>query len=70
MTHLQNAFSHLLPVLDDQHYNIPLANSTALDDTAEPLDNAFLNNYLSDSNRLLLSSDNPVPAVDESLQSS
>ena len=62
MAHLQNAFSHLLPVLDDQHY-IPLVNSTALDDATKPLDNALLGHFLSDSNRLLLSSDNSVPAT-------
>ena len=66
MTQLQNAFSHLLPILDDPDY-IPLANSTALDDAAEPLDQAFLNYVLTDTNRLLLSSDNPVPSTDESL---
>ena len=67
MTQLQNAFSHLLPILDDPDY-IPLANSTALDDPVVPLDNAFLNNVLSDTNRLLLSSDNIAAATDESLQ--
>ena len=67
MTQLHNAnFSHLLPILDDPDY-ISFDNSTALDDATEPLDQAFLNNVLTDTNRLLLSSDNPVPSTDESL---
>ena len=53
MTQLQNAFSHLLPILDDPDY-ISFDNSTALDDATEPLDQAFLNNVLTDTNRLLL----------------
>ena len=67
MTQLQNAFSHLLPILDDPDY-IPLANSTALDDPVAPLDNASLNNVLSDTNRLLLSGDNIAAATEKSLQ--
>ena len=54
MAQLQNAFPHLFTTVDHPDY-IHLANSTALDDPVAPLDNAFLNNVLSDTNRLLLS---------------
>ena len=64
MTQLQNAFSHLLPILNDPDY-IPIANSTVLD-TPDQLDNAFLNNVLSETSRLLLSNDDILPATDES----
>ena len=51
MANLQDALSHLLPILDDSNY-IPLANSTALNDAAsDQLDAAFLNNMLSDTSR-------------------
>ena len=55
MTQLQSAFSHLLPILNDPD-NIPIANSTVLV-TPDQLDNAFLNNFLSETSRILLSND-------------
>ena len=64
MTQLQSAFSHLLPILNDPDY-IPIANSTVLD-TPDQLDNAFLNNVLCETSRLLLSNDDILPATDES----
>ena len=67
MAQLQNAFPHLFPTVDHSDY-IHRANSTALDDPVAPLDNASLNNVLSDTNRLLLSSDNIAAATDKSLQ--
>ena len=67
MAQLQNAVPHLFPTVDHPDH-IHLANSTALDDPVAPLDNAFLNNFLSDTNRLLLSSDNIAAATDESPQ--
>ena len=55
-TLLQKALSHMLLILDDADF-IPLANSTAFDDIAAPVDNAFPKIILSDNNRLLLSID-------------
>ena len=70
MSRLQNAFTHLLPILDDPAY-IPLANSTTVEDNAAPapLDQAFLSSVLSDTNRLLqVSTDETAPAADEPSQ--
>ena len=66
MIQLQNAFSHLLPILDDPDY-IPLANSTAMNNPVAPMHNC-IPHVLNDTNRLLLSSDNIAAAYDESLQ--
>ena len=52
MIQLQNAFSHLLPILDDPDY-IPLANSTAMDNPVAPMHNC-IPHVLNDTNRLLL----------------
>ena len=63
MARLHDAFAHLLPVLDDC---IPLAYSTAIDDAVPAADTVFLQNFLSDTNMLLLSRDDPLPPVLES----
>ena len=66
MARLHDAFAHLIPVLDDY---IPLANSTAIDDAVPAADTVFLQNFLSDTNMLLLSRDDPLPPVLESFSS-
>ena len=66
-TQLQKAFSHMLLILDDPDF-IPLANSTAFDDLAAASTSrqCILHIIVSDTNRLLLSSDNSVTATDKS----
>ena len=58
---LQNAFGHLLPILNDEseldYIPTPIANSTAI----APDDNAF-SNILSDASRVLPGADIPPPA--------
>ena len=66
MARLHDAFAHLLPVLDDY---IPLANLTAIYDAVPAADTVFLQNFLSDTNMLLLSRDDPLPPVLESFSS-
>ena len=62
MARLHHAFSHLLPILDDPEYPLPLANSTCiLDVPAEELNTTFLHDILNDANRVLLD-DLPSPA--------
>ena len=52
------------PASNDLDY-IPIDNSTVLD-SPDQLDNAFLNNVLSETSRLLLSNDDILQAADES----
>ena len=62
MPRLQNAFSHLLPILDEPiSYMIPMFNSTILDD---PINTTFLHNILGVANRTLVDDPLPPPSPD------
>ena len=54
MSRLFNAFSHLLPILEEPTDSyIPIANSTGLEATEDDLDTAFLSNVIRESSRIL-----------------
>ena len=60
-------FSRLLPILDNTDYiPTPIANSTTLNVNDDDLKTTFLHNLLSDANRFILSSDDPIlPTVQD-----
>ncbi len=63
--HLQGAFSHLLPILNETDYIVnpmPIANSTALDNAADELNTTFLHNVLGNATNILLSNDDSLPS--------
>ena len=66
MIQLQNAFCHLLPILDDPDY-IPLANSTPVDDPVAPM-HSSCSQWHEETPTIVLSSDKIAAATDKSLQ--
>ena len=61
MPRFQSAFSHLLPILDNTDYKpTPISNFTTLNVNNNDLHTTFLDNLLSEDNRFILASDDPI----------